>query len=84
MKSEMKTPTNPADRLAEKIKRNMTGRAARPINLRCKLTGPAADNWRAIQDAADGLGYDDATLLSILLMYGSSLVRSALKKMPRQ
>jgi len=83
MKSDTKAPMSPAMRLREKIQKNMAGQAAPPITMKLKLTGTDADNWRAIQDAAEGLGMDNTGLLSVLLMYGTNTVRAALKNMPR-
>ena len=72
-----------ADRLAAKIAATLDGKSSGSVKLQATLTGPAADAWRGIKEAAEGLKMDDTALLAVLLDAGTSTVRQALKKVPR-
>lgn len=72
-----------ADRLAARIEASLQGRKAGSVRLTVSLTGPVAETWRGIRDASEGLGLDDAALLTLLLEQGGATLRVALGKVTR-
>lgn len=62
----------------------MGGRASGAVQISARLTGSAADAWRGLHNAAEGLKVDDSLMLALLLIRGTTAVRKALLDAPRE
>lgn len=62
----------------------LKGRASGSVRVTAHLTGPAADTWRCLREAADGLDIDDSMVLALLLTVGERTVTDALLIAPRE
>ncbi|MBP1626960.1 MAG: hypothetical protein H6Q00_1435 [Holophagaceae bacterium] len=72
-----------SSRLARQIEAQLAGRSSGQVTLKVTLTGPAAEHWRAIVVAAEGLHLDNRALVAALLEAGGTALRRALQVIPR-
>lgn len=82
-KAHRKRPTV-VGRAVVKALAAMKGGASGSVRIHAHLTGPAADTWRGLREAAEGLDIDDSKVLAILLIRGAQEVRDALLNAPRE
>ncbi len=70
-------------KLLKRLEVALAGKASRTVKVSARLTGPAADAWTTLREAAEGLNLSDSDLFAVLVEHGFGAVAKALKQVPR-
>lgn len=84
LKKPRKRRLTRAERLAKRIADSLAGGESGSVAIKTTLSGAAAETWRSLRAAAEGLHATDADLIAALEVEAAVTVRNALIQIPRK
>jgi hypothetical protein len=62
----------------------LSERASESVRISGELTGSAADTWRGLYEASEGLNLDDSRMVVLLMVKGAATAERVLLDLPRE